>query len=102
MIGVGQRGLQATFVVRVRHEPGTPAGEWRGEVEHVQTARQARFADPAGLSAFVCSQLAEAGVESPANGRRTEAVVNESRGRRDTAAGSTERGGSARDRPYEP
>ena len=67
MAGIDQRDRieagtepQATFIVRVRHERGTPAGEWRGEVEHVQTARLVRFADPAGLSAFVWSQLADA------------------------------------------
>jgi hypothetical protein len=51
--------LQATFVVRLRHEPGTPAGVWRGQVEHVQSARRARFADRSALSAFVWSRLAE-------------------------------------------
>lgn len=51
--------LQATFIVRLRREPGTPAGEWRGEVEHVQSGGLARFADQAALSAFVSSQLAE-------------------------------------------
>lgn len=50
---------QATFIVRLRRERGTPAGEWRGEVEHVQSARLGRFADQAALLAFVWSQLAE-------------------------------------------
>jgi hypothetical protein len=48
-----------TFIVRLRRERGTPAGEWRGQVEHVQSARLARFADPGALLAFVWSQLAE-------------------------------------------
>lgn len=52
--------LQATFIVRLRRERGTPAGEWRGEVEHVQSGGLARFADHEALSAFVWSQLAEA------------------------------------------
>lgn len=66
MAGMDQRGsvasdaeLQATFIVRLRRERGTPAGEWRGEVEHVQSARLARFADPAALVAFVWAQLPE-------------------------------------------
>jgi hypothetical protein len=52
--------LQATFVVRLRREPGTPAGEWRGEVEHVQSASLTHFADQDALLAFVSSRLAEA------------------------------------------
>jgi hypothetical protein len=52
--------LQATFVVRLRREPGTPAGEWRGEVEHVQSASLTRFADRDALLAFVSARLAEA------------------------------------------
>lgn len=51
--------LQATFIVRLRREPGTPAGEWRGEVEHVQSGGLARFADQAALSVFLTSRLAE-------------------------------------------
>lgn len=58
-------GLLATFIVRLRHEPGTPAGQWRGEIEHVQSSRQARFADQAALSAFVWSQLAELELQPP-------------------------------------
>jgi hypothetical protein len=49
--------LQATFIVRLRRERGTPAGEWRGEVEHVQSALVARFAEQATLLTFVRSQL---------------------------------------------
>jgi hypothetical protein len=56
-------GLQATFIVRLRRERGTPAGEWRGEAEHVQSARRARFADQEALLAFVWSELAE--IEPP-------------------------------------
>lgn len=52
--------MQATFIVRLRRERGTPVGQWRGEVEHVQTALKARFVDQAALSAFVWSHLAEA------------------------------------------
>jgi hypothetical protein len=73
MAGIEQRGAgetgtqaQATFIVRLRREPGTLAGEWRGEVEHVQSARLARFADQAVLVAFVWSQLAEAERQPPA------------------------------------
>lgn len=51
--------LHATFVVRLRRERGTPVGDWRGEVEHVQSARVTRFADGVALSTFVWSQLAE-------------------------------------------
>jgi hypothetical protein len=50
---------QATFIVRLRRERGTPAGEWRGEVEHVQSARAVRFAEEAALLTFVRSRLAE-------------------------------------------
>jgi hypothetical protein len=65
MDGIEQQGvladadLQATFIVRLRRERGTPAGEWRGEVEHVQSSSRARFADRAALSTFVWSQLAD-------------------------------------------
>ena len=52
--------LHATFVVRLRREPGTPDGEWRGEVEHVQSASLSHFADQDALLAFVSSHLAEA------------------------------------------
>jgi hypothetical protein len=52
-----------TFIVRLRRERGTPAGEWRGQVEHVQSARLAHFADQAALLSFVWSQLAE--IEPP-------------------------------------
>jgi hypothetical protein len=57
--------LQATFIVRLRRERGTPAGQWRGEVEHVQSARAARFADRTALSTFVWSQLAELEIHPP-------------------------------------
>ena len=67
---MGETDQQATFIVRLRREPGTPAGEWRGEVEHVQSARLARFADHAALSTFVWSQLAELEV-NPSEGERT-------------------------------
>jgi hypothetical protein len=60
---MGETDQQATFIVRLRREPGTPAGEWRGEVEHVQSARLVRFADQAVLSTFVWSQLAEVELE---------------------------------------
>jgi hypothetical protein len=73
MAGIDQRGavatgseLQATFIVRLRRERGTPPGEWRGEVEHVQSARLARFADQAAVSVFVWSQPAEAERQPPA------------------------------------
>jgi hypothetical protein len=64
-----ERELQATFIVRLRRERGTPAGQWRGEVEHVQSARLGRFADQAALLAFVWSQLAE--IEPPARAAAT-------------------------------
>jgi hypothetical protein len=51
--------MRATFILRLWHEPGTPAGEWRVELEHVQSARIVRFADPALLLAFVRSWLGE-------------------------------------------
>jgi hypothetical protein len=60
---MGEMDQQATFIVRLRRERGTPVGEWRGEVEHVQSARVVRFADQAALSMFVWSQLAE--LEAP-------------------------------------
>jgi hypothetical protein len=50
--------VQATFIVRLRHEPGTPGGEWRGEVEHVQSARRTRVGEQASLGAFIWSELA--------------------------------------------
>ena len=72
MAGLEQRGsvvpdseLQATFIVRLRRERGTPAGEWRGEVEHVQSGRLARFAEQAALLAFLWSQLAEVELQYP-------------------------------------
>jgi len=76
---------QATFIVRLRRERGTPAGEWRGEVEHVQSARIAYFAEHAALLTFVRAQLAE--IEPPAScspscgepisGRRTNRARND-------------------------
>ena len=51
--------LRATFILRLWHETGTPAGAWRGEVLHVQSAGLARFADQSAVFAFVRSQLAE-------------------------------------------
>jgi hypothetical protein len=50
--------LQATFIVRLRHETGTPEGEWRGEVEHVQSARRGRVGEPDALGAFIWAELA--------------------------------------------
>lgn len=50
---------RATFVVRLWHEGGAPPGEWRGEIEHVQSQRVVRFTERAALFEFIHTQLAE-------------------------------------------
>jgi hypothetical protein len=81
--------LQATFIVRLRRERGTPAGEWRGEVEHVQSGGLARFADQAALLAFVWSQVAEAQLQP-----RPPAATTDDEQRIDRAASPTRKGGT--------
>jgi hypothetical protein len=51
---------RSTFVLRLWREAGAPAGEWRGEVLHLQAERTARFADAPALFAFVRAQMATA------------------------------------------
>jgi len=56
---MGSDELRVTFILRLWREPEAPAGEWRGEVVHVQAERTERTADVAALFAFIQNELAQ-------------------------------------------
>jgi len=42
-----------TFIVRFWREPGTGAGRWRGQVQHIQSGKRAAFAEEEALLSFI-------------------------------------------------
>ena len=49
--------MRVTFILRLWREPDAPAGEWRGEVVHVQAGRTARTGDLAAIFAVIRGEL---------------------------------------------
>lgn len=55
---MGSDDMRATFILRLWREPEAPAGEWRGELVHVQSRRTERTADVAAIFTVVQAELA--------------------------------------------
>jgi hypothetical protein len=65
---VSDSETRATFILRLSREHSAPAGEWHGEVLHVQTGEVRRTAAAPALFNFVCARLEELEREAGAGG----------------------------------
>lgn len=57
----------ASFIVRIRREPGHSAGgdgDWRGSIEHVPSGRRASFRDLAAIINFMKPHLTDLGIDT--------------------------------------
>jgi hypothetical protein len=56
---VSDSETRATFILRLSRERSAPAGEWRGEVLHIQAGQTVHAVGARALFDFVCAQLAD-------------------------------------------